>query len=151
MVEMQKRSNSALWIGLLFTVLAILSQGLFFLKVPGQRILPWLNLALAVIALILLIVGLKRAFTQPRVFRGKVAGSILAVISVLVFAVTLLGFIHSREMPSAADAPQVGQKVPEFTLADSNGNQVSLAQLLSSPMGNSSPKAVLLVFYRGYW
>jgi hypothetical protein len=70
----------------------------------------------------------------------------------------------------------VGQKVPDFTLADSNGNKVSLGQLLGKadssisasatpasannstgqaiPAGMSPatpPKAVLLVFYRGYW
>ena len=69
----------------------------------------------------------------------------------------------------ATGAPQVGQKVPDFTLADTNGNKVSLGQLLgkgdspaspsnvtgqASPVGTSTgtpPKAVLLVFYRGYW
>jgi hypothetical protein len=66
----------------------------------------------------------------------------------------------------------VGQKVPGFTLADTNGNKVSLDQLLGkgeaatktvslvAPPANQSPtamstamptKAVLLVFYRGYW
>ncbi|HZE25074.1 MAG TPA: hypothetical protein VE054_13850 [Blattabacteriaceae bacterium] len=74
-------------------------------------------------------------------------------------------------MPSSAAAPQVGQKVPDFTLADTSGNKVSLDQLLGKadasvsasantatgqaiPVGLSTAtptKAVLLVFYRGYW
>jgi len=55
----------------------------------------------------------------------------------------------------------VGQKVPDFTLADTNGNNVSLDLLLDKPnvpvveppdVGPATPtKAVLLVFYRGYW
>ena len=54
--------------------------------------------------------------------------------------------------PKSAGAPKVGQKVPDFTLADSSGRSVSLSELLSTPMENSSrPKTVLLVFYRGYW
>jgi peroxiredoxin len=45
----------------------------------------------------------------------------------------------------------VGQKVPEFTLADSNGKQVSLNELLTAPIDGKTPKGALLVFYRGYW
>jgi hypothetical protein len=59
----------------------------------------------------------------------------------------------------------VGQKAPDFTLSDTNGKPVSLSELLSTPIngktmnapvGNAqqaptSPKGVLLVFYRGYW
>ena len=59
-----------------------------------------------------------------------------------------------RDCPKTAGTagvPQVGQKTPDFTLANTNGQQISLAQLLSTPVGNAHPKAVLLVFYRGYW
>jgi peroxiredoxin len=58
-----------------------------------------------------------------------------------------------RELPSADSAPQVGQRVPDFTLADTSGKPLSLHQLLesSSQSPAATPKAVLLVFYRGYW
>jgi peroxiredoxin len=48
---------------------------------------------------------------------------------------------------------QVGQKAPEFVLADANNNPVALSSLLSAAMPGSQapPKGVLLVFYRGYW
>ena len=49
---------------------------------------------------------------------------------------------------------QVGQRAPDFTLADSTGRSVSLDDLLAAEPGNlasSGPKAVLLIFYRGYW
>jgi hypothetical protein len=38
-------------------------------------------------------------------------------------------------------------------LTDTSGKQVSLAELLRSPIkeGQAAPKGVLLVFYRGYW
>jgi peroxiredoxin len=51
-------------------------------------------------------------------------------------------------------APQAGQKAPDFTLPDQNGNAVTLAGLLAPPQGgpgNGRANAVLLIFYRGYW
>jgi hypothetical protein len=147
----ERRRNSALWLGLILAIVALLSQGLFFLKVPGQNALPWISLALATAAVILVLVGVKRAFFQPQLYRGKIAGSIITVISILLFAVTVFGFVTARKIPGTAGVPQVGQKAPDFTLADTNGQNISLAQLLSTPVGNAHPKAVLLVFYRGYW
>jgi peroxiredoxin len=39
----------------------------------------------------------------------------------------------------------VGQRAPDFALADANGKTVALSDMLK---GN---RAVLLIFYRGYW
>jgi hypothetical protein len=147
----ERRRNSALWLGLVLTILAVLSQGLFFFKVPGQNALPWLSLALGAVAVIIVAVGVKRAFAEPDRYRGKVAGSIITVVSVFLFAITVFGFVSARKLPAASGAPQVGQKAPDFTLLDTNGKPTSLAQLLSTSAANSHPKAVLLVFYRGYW
>ncbi len=147
----ETRRNSVLWLGLILAIVALLSQGLFFLKVPGQNALPWLSLAAAALAVVLVAIGVGRAFIQPQVYRGTIAGSIIAVVSVLLFAVTVFAFVVARKIPGTAGVPQVGQKAPTFTLADTNGQQISLEQLLSTPVGNSRPKAVLLVFYRGYW
>ena len=150
-VHNERRRNSAVWLGLVLATAALLSQGLFFLKVPGQNALPWLSLVLATVAVVLVLVGVKRAFFEPKLYRGKVVGSIITVISVLFLAMTVFVFVTARKLPGTAGVPQVGQKAPDFTLADTNGQQISLAQLLSTPVGNAHPKAVLLVFYRGYW
>lgn len=147
----ERRRNPALWLGLILAIVSLLSQGLFFLGVPGQRALPWLALTLATLAVVVVSVGVKRAFIQPQLYRGRITGSIIIVISVLLFAVTFFGFVTARKLPGTAGVPEVGQKAPDFTLADTNGQEVSLAQLLSTPVGNAQPKAVLLVFYRGYW
>ena len=43
---------------------------------------------------------------------------------------------------------------PDFTLADTSGQAVSMAQLFAPAADDSHvvpPKAVLLIFYRGYW
>jgi len=60
----------------------------------------------------------------------------------------------SRQLPVAADAPAVGDRAPEFALADTTGRMVALSMLLSEPMPGiqgEKPRGVLLVFYRGYW
>jgi len=127
---------------------------LYGLNVPGLFLLPWINLALPGIAVVFFIVALRRAFGQPEVYRGKVWGSILGVLSVLIFALAIVGYRHAKDLPASAGAPRVGQKAPDFTLTDTSGNAVSLSQMIAAPIDASSgkaPKAVLLVFYRGYW
>lgn len=172
-----RQRNWAPWIALLLALAALLSNAAFFMGLPGQRAIPWLSVALAIAALVCAAVGIMRAFRQSQVYGGKVSSSILGVLSLLICALVAVASISSRAMPSAAAAPQVGQKVPDFTLADTHGIKLSLGQLLGTEhvalvapsrevmekmgMANQLPpasagpatptKAVLLVFYRGYW
>jgi hypothetical protein len=166
-----RRRNWAPWFALLLALVAMLSNAGFFMGLPGQRAIPWLSIALAIAALFCAVVGIMRAFRQPQVYGGKVSSSILGVLSLLLCGLVAIASVTSRALPSSAAAPQVGQKAPDFTLADTNGNRVSLSELLgktdtttsastnnssgqTTPVGLSTatpPKAVLLVFYRGYW
>jgi hypothetical protein len=147
------RVNPAMWLGAFFLFATILSNGLFFAKIPGQRALPWLNLLLGALAVAFCVMALKRSQRERELRRGKAAGWTLSILSVLLLAFSVFGFSAARKLPSPNGAPQVGQKAPDFTLRDTKGDPVSLAQLLSSPVPGSSepPKAVLLIFYRGYW
>jgi len=147
----RKRGNSALWWGLLFTVLGLLSNFLYFVVKAGQRTFPWINLIVPALGLVLLFIGLKRAFGQSQIYRGKIWGSIASALALLLFAGSIWGFFHARAVPRSAGAPQVGQHLPDFTLPDTGGQPVSLAQLLSGIGGPGQPKALLLIFYRGYW
>lgn len=136
------------------TLLGVASNFFYFLKIfqaVPQAIIPWINLILPALGALLLIIGLARAFGQSKIYRGKIWGSIVTVLSVLLFAASVWGFVQSRAVPRSAGAPQVGQRVPDFTLPDVNGQPVSLGQLFASPAGGAPPKAVLLIFYRGYW
>ena len=147
----QKRSNRALWLGLLLVVLGVLSNGLYFLGVPAPPI-PWISLLLPIVGLAFVVAGVWRAFASPAVYRGKVVGSLAAALCTLILAASVAGFVISRRLPApSAGTPQVGQRVPDFTLPDSEGHPVSLSTLLSGSAGGAPPKAVLLVFYRGYW
>jgi hypothetical protein len=159
-ISNERRRNLAPLAGLLFALAAILSNAVFFMAIPGQRAIPFLSWTLAVIALVFAAMGVMRAFRQPQVYGGKVSSSVLGVLSLLLFALVVLSSVGARKLPGSAGAPQPGQKAPEFTLADTSGNKVSLGQLLgsadSSLAGSGSPaggapKAVLLIFYRGYW
>jgi uncharacterized BrkB/YihY/UPF0761 family membrane protein len=147
------RINSALWLGAFLLMAAILSNALFFIKVPGQQVFPWINLLLGTAAAALCITALKRSMSNPELRRGKAAGWTLSILAVLLFAFSVLSFTVARKLPSPDKAPQVGQKAPDFTLRDTRGVPVTLAQLLSSPVPGSveKPKSVLLIFYRGYW
>jgi cytochrome oxidase Cu insertion factor (SCO1/SenC/PrrC family) len=96
----------------------------------------------------LLGIGLARAWREPQRYRGRVAGTILAVVSVaLVGFFVQATFIGARRVPASKGAPQVGSRAPDFTLPDQDGNPVTLSRVLLE----GKPRAVVLVFYRGFW
>lgn len=147
----ERRRNAALWVGLLLALLGPLSNGLIFLGLPAFAV-PWISLVLSVIGAGLVVLGLWRAFSRSWIYKGKIVGSIVAVLSLLLLAFSIAFFWSARHIPPlSAGTPTIGQRVPDFTLPDSNGQSVSLSQLFASSSGSAAPKAVLLVFYRGYW
>jgi len=147
--------NWPLWGGFLLTLIAFISYFFVFVWFPVTRDFPWANLALFAIAAALLFAGLRRAFRpdRPRPKRSRIAGATLATLSVAIFGLFIFAvFIFARQLPASKGAPQVGQKAPDFALADTSGKTVSLKELLStSNEKGQRPKRVLLVFYRGYW
>jgi hypothetical protein len=149
-----KRINWPLWLGFLVTLVAFLSYFFIFVEFPFTRDFPWANLVLFLIAGVLLFLGLRRGFApdRPHPIRSKIVSSIFSLLSVAVFAMFIFTiFIGGRWLPASKGAPQVGQRVPEFTLPDTSGKQVSLNELLTTPINGNAPKGVLLIFYRGYW
>ena len=150
----EKQRNWHLWVGLLLCLVGFASYFLLFARYPATRDVPWVNYLLLAAGLVLLVSGLRRAFAQPEVYRGKILGAIFAVLGVaIVGAFCFVVLVASKQLPKSANAPRLGQKAPEFTLLDTQRQQVSLASLLSAPLPNSSapPKGVFLIFYRGYW
>jgi len=142
---MKRSWNWSLWIGFLFVVAGFFSYT-FFARFPVTRDFPWANLVLFCIGGILLVVGLFRAFGNTRAYHGKIFGSILTVLSVLMIALfSYIIFYELRQVPASAGAPRVGQKAPDFMLLDQNEQPVGLGDLLSGS------KATVLIFYRGFW
>jgi len=146
-----RRRNHDPWWGLLLALGAVLCNALFFVNPPARQALPWLSIAMAAGSFLLVVRGLIRAFAKPQLYRGKTLNSVLAPISLLMIALVAFVSVHSRELPKSAGAPRIGDQAPDFTLTDTTGRQVSLGALFAPAADGSQPKAVLLVFYRGYW
>jgi AhpC/TSA family len=141
----RKNWNWMLWLGFLFVLAGFLSYT-FFARFAVTREFPSANFLLFFVGGIFLVLGLFRAFGKPQVYRGKILGSILTVLSALMVAFFCYVFFYQlRQVPPSTAAPRVGQKAPEFTLPDQNDKPVALADLLSNS------KATLLIFYRGFW
>lgn len=149
-----RRINWPLWVGFLLTLAAFLSFTTVFVYYPATRDFPWVTLLLFLIAAGLVFLGVRRGFApdRPHPTRSKIVTAIVATLSTLVMAFFVFAFfIAARWLPESKGAPQVGQKVPDFTLTDTTGKPVSLNELLTTPVNGTAPKGVLLVFYRGYW
>jgi hypothetical protein len=154
MPETAKQLNAAVFWALLLAVAALSVNFIFFANPPMQSVLPWLNLVLTLAALVMLGVGVRRTVARSQNNRGKVLSIVVSILALIFAGASLFTFSHARALPSAATAPQVGQQLPDFTLQDTSGQQVSLDSLFQSSPGDPSsnaPKAVLLIFYRGYW
>jgi hypothetical protein len=152
-MDAAKHWNTAIFWALLLAISALATNFVFFLNPPMQATLPWLNLLLTVAALVLLVVGLRRAIAHWQNYRRRALSIVFSVLALIFAGASLFTFSHARSLPSATAAPQVGEKVSNFTLEDTSGQQVSLDSLFQSTGDASSaaPKAVLLIFYRGYW
>ena len=142
---MKPKWNWPIWVGFV-VVLAGLFSYEFFARFPVTRDFPWANFLLLGVGTALLILGLFRAFGRPQVYRGKIFGSVFAVIAVIVVALfSYVIFYVLHQVPASAGAPRVGQKAPDFLLLDQNAKPVGLGDLLSNSNG------ALLIFYRGFW
>ena len=147
-----KRLNWQSWAGFLLSLVAGLSYPFVFVRWAITREFPWANLALFAIAIALLFLGLRRAFGRDKRIVSKIFSSLAAAFGLLMLgALLFVIFGLGSRLPASASAPRVGQKAPDFTLTDSTDKPVALAQLLTEPLNNKPPKAVLLIFYRGYW
>ena len=141
-----------MWTGFLLSLVAGLSYPLVFVRWPITREFPWANLILFAISISLLLLGLRQAFKPGKRIVSRIFSSLAAAFGIFMLAALLFViYVAGSWLPASSAAPQVGQKAPDFTLNDVNDKPVTLAQLLTEPVNNTPPKAVLLIFYRGYW
>src|ERR1700682_268359 len=143
---MKRSWNAFVWVGFAVSLLAFLSYYLVFIRWPATRDIPWVNLLLFFVGGVSLGIGLNRAYREPERYRGKISGAVLGALSLLVFGLfCYLNFSLAKDLPSANTGLHAGQQAPAFTLSDANAKPVSLSELMKNN------RAVLLIFYRGYW
>jgi hypothetical protein len=165
---MKRSWNWWVWAGFVLMPAGLASYPLFFARFPVTRDFPWVNLGMMALGLVLLAVGIVRAWRRPEAYRGKIFGSVLGVGGVAIAAFACYGFlVLARQLPASHGAPEVGQLAPDFTLPDSKNEPVNLLGTLRSPfvlegtepfaiigvppISTPPPAGVLLIFYRGYW
>ncbi|MDE3110974.1 MAG: hypothetical protein KGL02_13685 [Acidobacteriota bacterium] len=159
---MKRSWNLILWFGFVLALAGFLSYPMFFARYPITRDVPWASLSIMALGLTLIGVGAARAFTKPEQYRGKISGSILAVLALAVAGAFCYGvFVSTKQLPASHGAPHAGQPASDFTLPDSKGTPVTLSAVIDSPFTPNRPgaaaastaktAATLLIFYRGYW
>jgi peptidoglycan/LPS O-acetylase OafA/YrhL len=149
-----RRINWPLWVGLLLTLAGFLSYFFIFIWFPFTRDFPWANFLLFLLAGVLLFIGLRRGFASDRQhpIRSKIISVAVSALSFLVIGFFVFAyFVVGRQLPASKGALQVGQRALDFTLPDTTGRQVSLNELITTPINGKAPRGVLLIFYRGYW
>ncbi|HYL38692.1 MAG TPA: hypothetical protein VEV17_22435 [Bryobacteraceae bacterium] len=143
---MPRRQNIPIWAGFVIVLLALVSYIPIFTVFPLTRDVPWANYLLFLLGGGVLAWGLTRAFRDPEHFRGKISGSILGALALLLFGFFCFGIFYiGKQVPSPDNALHAGQPAPSFTLSNAQGKPVALSDLVKSH------RAVLLIFYRGYW
>jgi hypothetical protein len=135
-----RRFNWPLWIGFIVVLFAFVTYLPLFVRFVATRDVPWATYLIFAAGLVLVAIGFRRA-------QRKVAASIVTILSVAITGFFVFGANFGTRIPASPSAPAVGAKAPDFTLPDTNGKPVALAQLLAAP----GAKGVMLVFYRGYW
>src|SRR5205807_1740819 len=103
--DLKRRRNLLNWAGFAIVLIALISYLPFFALFPSTRDIPWANYLLFLIGGALLAVGVRRAFRDPEHYRGKISGSILASLSILLFAFFIVGVTYfTKLLPSAETA-----------------------------------------------
>jgi hypothetical protein len=150
---MKRSWNLLIWIGFLLVLAAPFSYLFFFVRFPVTRDVPWAPLPIFGAGLVAIAIGMRRAFHDPALHRGRIAGPILMILGAGVCGLFVFGmFYEARQLPASSGAPRLGQAAPDFTLPDADGHDVTLSKLLEPEAGAAAvPRAVLLIFYRGYW
>jgi hypothetical protein len=147
---MPRKRNFLPLAGFLVCVIAFISYFAVLANFPVTRDVPWLSWLVFALGLVLLGAGIARAFRQPEIYKGRIAGPILGVLGLAVTGFFLFFTVVGTRLPAPSGAVQAGQRAPDFTLTDTRNQPVHLRELLQTPAGGPG-SWVLLLFFRGTW
>jgi hypothetical protein len=150
---MKRLWNAPIWLGFVAVLAGLLTYLPVFARFASTRDVPWVNLLMMGAGLVLTGYGLAQAYRKPQIYRGRVAGTILMGLAAALSAFFIAGtFYFARQLPASEGAPRVGEKAPDFTLPDKDGNLVTLSKLLTETLdGKERLNGAVLIFYRGHW
>ena len=143
-VPPRRPRNHAVWLGPLVTFAGAFSYFAWFARYPLLRDLPWLNLGLVAVGLLVSFAGVWRAFSPAFPHRGKVLGSaglLLSLLLTLLFNFYVFSLSYRLPAPTATTLSMT--EAADFTLMDQRGQPVRLADFRG--------RKVVLTFYRGFW
>jgi len=131
-----RRERVLALIGVLLSTAALISYFTLSVRIPSLRDSAWLNLFAVVTGLGLSIAAVARQ-------RSVISSAGLALS--ILWTAALFGFVFllSEQLPSSANAVELGDAAPAFQLPDQRGRPVTLSDFAGSK--------VVLVFYRGFW
>src|SRR4051812_7519760 len=86
--------NWRLWAGFALVLAGLLSYIPLFVRFPLTRDVPWVNFLMFAAGAALLGVGLARAFRQPDRYRGRVFGSVLALLGLFAVGFFCWGYFY---------------------------------------------------------
>jgi hypothetical protein len=139
-----RRRNWAIGIGILLTFLGAFSYFTVFARFPAFRDVPWVNLPVVLLGLVLSVLGAWRAWRRPDAWRGRFLGSVGVVLSALLAAGFLAYvFVLSYQVPAPSSETLGLEVAPELELVSTAGDPVRLSEFRG--------RKVVLVFYRGFW
>ncbi len=139
-----RKPNLFLWVGFFLVLFGFLSYFFYFVFLSDFRDFPWANLPLLILGLALLGMAVWRSFARPKVYRGRILGSIFLLLSVGITSLFYYYIFHlSYQVPPPSEVTQNLETAPDIALVDHEGNKVRLKDYHG--------KHVVLSFYRGYW
>lgn len=134
----------AAWVGLVITLVGVLSYFMYFFQFPSLRDVPVVNLPIVFLGVLISGAGFCGVFKQGRGVMGKwLAGTGLMLSLSFGGLFNYYIFSMSFQLPKSVEATANEEAAPNFTLRDHNDQNVSLSDYRG--------KKVVLVFYRGYW
>jgi len=131
-----KQRNHLIWIGLMISILGLVSYFTTFARYPVLRDIPWVNIPLVLIGVVVSILGVRRRFSFLSVTGALVSAGCAGLLLAYVF-------VLSNQLPGTDGVVAVGAEAPAFSLMDDEGTTVNLADFKGRP--------VVLAFYRGFW
>lgn len=131
-----RKKNHLVWIGVLISVIGLVSYFTFFARFPATRDIPWVNLILVCAGMAVSALAIRR-----RLSFFSVTGFLLSAASAGLL--TAYVYVLSNQLPDTDGVIAVGAEAPSFVLTDDTGATVDLEDFRGSP--------VVLVFYRGFW